>query len=372
MKNPIVEQQKFDFVDALRGYAIVGVLLIHVSQYCTGLSDIFLILSGSGRYGVQLFFIASAFTLSLSHNNRRRAEERPITNFFIRRFFRIAPLYYMGLIIYFVLRGLYKHAWPPPQYDLPMVLSNIFFVHGLHPTTINYAVPGGWSIGTEFIFYMFFPFLISKITSIRKAVIFLFLSIGLAVVFYYIWALIYKENCDLNGFRYYTITNNLPSFMLGILLYHLWNNKESIMEMFKLKAKVFSMILLLLCCIMFIIGLTVTDFYLSLIASPLIMGFAFLFFSLSLSLYKTVIVNKPICYIGKISFSLYIMHFIFAWYVVPKIMKTLSLNINGNILFIISVLLTLGLAVLVSSITYKYIEERGMKVGKDLIKRINS
>ena len=55
------------------------------------------ILANKGKYGVQLFFIASAFTLFLSRHRRSEVGNK---NFFIRRFFRIAPMYYLGIILY--------------------------------------------------------------------------------------------------------------------------------------------------------------------------------------------------------------------------------------------------------------------------------
>jgi peptidoglycan/LPS O-acetylase OafA/YrhL len=40
----------------------------------------------------------SAFTLFLSHDNRK-SECNPTMNFFIRRFFRLAPMLYIGILV---------------------------------------------------------------------------------------------------------------------------------------------------------------------------------------------------------------------------------------------------------------------------------
>lgn len=57
-----------------------------------------------GAKVVQMFFVASSFTLFLSFNHRKNTEERYIRNFFIRRFFRIAPMYYIVICFFFLTK----------------------------------------------------------------------------------------------------------------------------------------------------------------------------------------------------------------------------------------------------------------------------
>lgn len=93
--------KKLDYIDALRGLAILGVIMVHTNQYGRSIGpNIFAKITAMGERGVQLFYLASAFTLFLSFKNRSRKEIFPIRNFFIRRFFRIAPMYYMGIFYY--------------------------------------------------------------------------------------------------------------------------------------------------------------------------------------------------------------------------------------------------------------------------------
>ena len=61
--------KKLDFIDALRGYAILGVLMVHTSQYGNKLhSTLGTLITEKGAMGVQLFFLASSFTLFLSED----------------------------------------------------------------------------------------------------------------------------------------------------------------------------------------------------------------------------------------------------------------------------------------------------------------
>lgn len=83
--------KKLEHIDALRGVAILMVMLVHVSQKISGLSSKIILLSGYGQMGVQLFFVISAYTLWLS-SAKRKDEQNKLLNYFIRRVFRIAPL----------------------------------------------------------------------------------------------------------------------------------------------------------------------------------------------------------------------------------------------------------------------------------------
>ena len=89
----------YQYLDALRGIAALLVLSVHMSMLSV-------LLNGRGfsigAYGVQLFYILSALTLFLSSSKRFSSEERPIFKFFIRRFFRIAPLFYLTVIVAFL------------------------------------------------------------------------------------------------------------------------------------------------------------------------------------------------------------------------------------------------------------------------------
>lgn len=88
-----------DYIDSMRGIAILMVLAVHSTSFF----DIFNIVNlplhlenilYSGKYGVSLFFIISAYTLYRSIDIRK---ENGLKKYYIRRFFRIAPLYYIIL-----------------------------------------------------------------------------------------------------------------------------------------------------------------------------------------------------------------------------------------------------------------------------------
>jgi peptidoglycan/LPS O-acetylase OafA/YrhL len=153
---------KLKFVDALRGYAILGVVLVHTAQFGKPLASTTLnLLFEKGAMGVQLFFIASAFTLFRSFDSRVAKEKFAVINFFIRRFFRIAPLFYIA-IVYFLFQNSIsnRNVFTPGLANWVDIFCNFIFVNGFTPYGIQSIVPGGWSITVEVVFYAMLPFLL--------------------------------------------------------------------------------------------------------------------------------------------------------------------------------------------------------------------
>src|SRR6187551_2602544 len=92
-------QQNLEFVDALRGVAILMVIITHVSPATPDVSGLMSNLCSYGRMGVQLFFVLSAFTLCLTYANRTN-DPYSVSKFYIRRYLRISPMYYCGILFY--------------------------------------------------------------------------------------------------------------------------------------------------------------------------------------------------------------------------------------------------------------------------------
>ena len=89
-----------DYIDSMRGIAILMVLAVHSTIFFTiyeikQLPFKMEYIIYSGKYGVVLFFIVSAYTLFRSLDIRH---EKGFGNYYIRRFFRIAPLSVGGCI----------------------------------------------------------------------------------------------------------------------------------------------------------------------------------------------------------------------------------------------------------------------------------
>jgi peptidoglycan/LPS O-acetylase OafA/YrhL len=361
---------KFRYVDAMRGFAILAVLAVHVGQKCENLPSFIASAANLGNFGVQLFFVASAFTLCLSFYERKKNESKPIRNYFLRRYFRIAPMYYFGIIFYFFIRLIGKGKFPPDGYDLASVLSNFTFLHGFHPETFNYIVPGGWSIGVEFIFYAFFPFSIKWIKNEKQALMLFVFTIFLSIAGSFFWGFIYGDIANKNSFQYYVFTTQFPNFSIGIFLFHIWRKKDRISTYLKLKTEVISIIALVFFAIFFIFSVKLPQIPFYHLLRPTFFSISFLFFGFALMNKEWYIFVNPLTIqTGKISFSLYINHFIFAWFIAPLIMQKFTSIVELIPLwyFILSYLITFIGGSIFSQITYIAIEKTGMDFTKNLI-----
>ena len=209
--------RKLDYIEALRGWAILGVILVHNSQYGINNYPAFLErFFNSGARGVQLFFVISAFTLFLSHYQRN--EKAALKNFYTRRLFRVVPLYYCG-ILYFTWQLLFFSCTSCKLAELKdHIIANMFFANSIHPEWINYLVPGGWSISVEVLFYLIVPILFKYLKNLNCAVFFFIITLVLSFTLNSI-LINYFDNYSgyLNTYLFLYLPNQLPVFAIGII-----------------------------------------------------------------------------------------------------------------------------------------------------------
>src|SRR5690242_11692640 len=86
------------FLDGLRAIAALLVFLVHSAAPALRQGDEPLRID-LAKYGVTIFFVVSAFSLCLSLTRESERGEIRWGAYFIRRFFRIAPLYYAVLLL---------------------------------------------------------------------------------------------------------------------------------------------------------------------------------------------------------------------------------------------------------------------------------
>jgi peptidoglycan/LPS O-acetylase OafA/YrhL len=357
--------QKLQFIDNLRALAILLVILHHVGEAFPNASYI-RIISPWGKIGVQLFFVMSAFTLCYT-GSKLTVKPKIVLGFYIKRFFRIAPMYYLAIVAYYYLAYITSNISGSQSlgnagtYTNLNVLSNVFFLHGLYPPANNTIVPGGWSIGCEMLFYLLFPFLLNLARSsnaylLAVQAISLFAVGGLLIV------------AKLNGhhglgggssFAYYFIANQMPVFLLGILLFFFWRNDKFY------KILLFSSVIGVISIITFnYIGLSSWVW----IIIPPVTG---VFSCLLAKIISKVHLHKIFSRIGQVSYSMYISHFVFVW-LVAELFKRARFNLGDNISVALIFMLVVILAYFFSKITYNLIEVPFIRIGKNLANVIYS
>lgn len=352
---------KHQFIDSIRGVAILMVILVHTATQILNLDAITDVITKYCQMGVQLFFVASAFTLCLSSANRT-GERYPLFNYAVRRYFRIAPIYYLGIIMYFSLSTfqIFKAQMPNAEYfTVDNLLYNFFFLHGFVESANNTIVPGGWSIAAEMIFYTIFPmlFFFSRTYITSKLRLIGFVLFGIVVSQLLILALInlgfYLAN---NTFLYYNICNQLPCFFIGIGYYFYLSHFE------KKYSKVYDFLMFI-----FLTGVALGIWSLKIgylfSWTPIFSCLSFVF--LIQIFRKNVTLNfKVLSDIGKVSFSMYLFHFLLVYSIPLLFVNWTQYGIFSLLpIYLIIVLLTY----IIGRLSFLFIEVPFVNLGKKII-----
>lgn len=151
-------------LDFLRGLALFAVIVVHTSQDFA--SAIYPHLPWTirdfdpyhlGRYGVQLFFAVSGFTMVMMYRSYRRKWRDPVKVFYVKRIFRLYPLLFVSAFIYAGIDLRADARFNPDGVDVMDFVRLLTFTGGWDPHYLNVLVPGVWSIINEIYFYILFP-----------------------------------------------------------------------------------------------------------------------------------------------------------------------------------------------------------------------
>jgi peptidoglycan/LPS O-acetylase OafA/YrhL len=354
-QNKIAQEpgpHRYAFIDALRGYAILMVIAVHTSQFFNDLPPPVRLLADQGARGVQLFFVASALTLCLSWQARGDGAAA----FYMRRLFRIAPMFWLAIAYFVWHEGFGPQFYAPDGIGLRHVAMTALFVHGWLPDTITSVVPGGWSVADEVTFYAVFPLLMLfwKRVNLAGAVVF---AIAVVVFFGEI------NDVAIN----YGVRLPQPERQLWFVLIWLWfPSQAGCFAVGMVLAKVAHRKLplpaaKLLLALSIAAAITLALYPPSKLQTPY--GLAFAGLTLALMNYQPRwLVNSAIAWIGKVSFSAYLIHLAiipFFPLLTPFAMPTLD---YGVMMLIIT-----AATVAISSITYLYIEKPMIRLGERLV-----
>ena len=144
-----------DFITGLRAIAAFMVMIVHTNAFAS-FGPLGQTVSQAGRYGVDIFFVISGFTIAATYAGA--GSYRP---FLIRRLWRIAPLYWCVIALSFVLLWAEGSAHAHLQ-NLVLHLSFLSYLDG----RIANSLPGGeWTIPVEVFWYALLPFLLMRLNT---------------------------------------------------------------------------------------------------------------------------------------------------------------------------------------------------------------
>jgi peptidoglycan/LPS O-acetylase OafA/YrhL len=172
---------RIDVIDGLRGLAILMVIFRHTffDTFASPGFRMFFFADGIPFFpfthlsntwmGVNLFFLDSGFVLYLPFAAGRRAIRSlgDVRRLYVRRAWRLLPLYYVMLVACLVLDAAVLHRVKAPWFEIPAYLTFTFpFFPAIWQPRPNGAL---WSIGVEVWFSLAFPFLVLLVQRIGMA-----------------------------------------------------------------------------------------------------------------------------------------------------------------------------------------------------------
>ena len=157
-----IAPRRVDALDQLRGLAILGVVAVHVVGVAPSGVALIDALMPFGRYGVQLSFAVSAYTMMMNWEQHSGIQVRPAAGFYVRRAARILPMFWLAIVLYLVLHGTGPSYFAPGGLGTFEIAATALTLHGWWPSAFNSVVPGGWSIAVEMTFYLLFPLLAAR------------------------------------------------------------------------------------------------------------------------------------------------------------------------------------------------------------------
>jgi len=361
------ESDRYHFIDALRGIAVLLVLVIHISEVYVKISS-----NGRhsgawiaaishefdfGRKGVTVFFIISGFVIPSSLSGTKINGS---IKFLISRFFRLFPLFWISVFL-----SLVTQDWTAGKYpgwnDVALNLTMMPEFFGVTP--INGAY---WTLAVELVFY--FSCLILFLTfGIRNLNVISLLTVGLTFTFF---EREYVREVELLQSRF----GDYP-MLLGFMF---WGALARVrFEAGKLpKIGEFSYWLIAL---WWLVGYPLAGFHEAYVRThaeadlvPRMYGsyfcaFAIFFFSVHFFRLK----NEYVCKIGRISYSVYLLHG-------PVIFSGIFLidhyfpDIKGRVSLYAWLLLILGATFWLANFAYHRIELPFQEVGKLIGRRISN
>ena len=155
--SPSQDPRSFPAIDMLRGFAALLVLMYHVlifGNWQNTAQGGLWVLWGRGFTGVDLFLVISGFVIARTALHGHATQGSAFrAGFARRRFWRIAPLYYLTTLVFVVIiqPGLMLVPWHVLAAHLG---THVFFVHNLYSETHGSINGVSWSVALEMQFYL--------------------------------------------------------------------------------------------------------------------------------------------------------------------------------------------------------------------------
>ncbi|MCP1488008.1 acyltransferase [Pseudomonas sp. MYb2] len=343
------------------------------------------------KIAVDLFMVLSGLLMAYTVQARETTE--PMSNpanwlrFYVRRYFRLAPAYYLCLFLvvalapiylggYTHLRELNPSLWQGDwvydpartNYTIGNLLLHISFLFGLFPTYSFSTFLPDWSLSLEMQFYVVFPFIYLAMKRFGTGKT----AIALALFSYaFMWLFDQAVAAGKANFFFEPsmLFFKLPIFVAGILIYR----AASISNSSKWHRAAYVLLALLMCTKLGDIYRYQVLYLTALVALIAIMLVPYRPVARYLTVLETVCRSRVVTFMSDVSYSVYLFHGLFLAIVGSRIGMAAKGSgwslISGTLaIWLIVILLTYTFSYLV----YRFVELPGIALGKTIAGRIGS
>lgn len=355
--------RQLNALESLRGVAALMVLFYHLAELVKiPLPESLGFVSSHFGLGVPLFYALSGFVLSYGYASKLEGRSR-IMAFYVRRLFRIAPLFYTMLALWLVVNYV---LWDK-LFTSQTLFLNVTFLFGLVPGFHESVVWAGWSIGIEMLFYLVFPVLILFAHDVKSAVVFYVVALVLGTAIQN--ALL---GMDVGSYAYMNLGTHLPSFAAGIACFRIWEG------MHFYRNKLAGWTLLSVALLLAVVLVAWKPLYLMLWQVPFgnlernVWSIVFGAVILAVCITSVSVLERgPLRRLGKLSFSVYLLHpLLMLGFIKLGLPALVATHVPGLFAgFIVASMVTIGCVWLVSEFAFRFIETRGIDLGRRVAAR---
>ncbi|AOO80398.1 hypothetical protein BHK69_07905 [Bosea vaviloviae] len=325
-----------------------------------------------GERGVQLFYIASAFSMFLALERRPIGSAIDLRDFWIRRFARLAPMFWLAFMVYLPIYGDTPSFWAPEGPALLDKVLTVLMLHTWWPTAANSIVPGGWSVGVEMTFYAVLPVLVMLVRNLWAALLLLAAAFAASYPATQLLELLYAGTTTpvlINQFAtVLSFPAQAPAFTCGIVLYFLHRAGA------RLHWSAATVLLFVGLAFMALIKNDTGYWFVVqgkavLFTNLTLFGLGLLGFAAAVVLCPSLPLNNRVArYVGEVSYSLYLIHILWISYVL-KSTKWLGLNLAGDVGFVTFTIITVITGTAAATVTYRLVEKPAIAWAKRLSDR---
>ena len=326
-------QTRLGSLDALRGLAALGVVLFHYLPYYDKLFghefDIPQLLTDTllfGRYGVHLFFILSGFVIFMTLERTRNA-----TWFGLARAVRLLPALWTGIILTFVSVHILGPESRAVSFETALLNATL-----LHEYFGAEHVDGAyWSLVVEVTFYSWMALLFYTLRDWSK----LRLAFWVWMLASYAGVIWWKQIPEGVEFlvKDLMFVKYAPLFIGGMLIYRIYRYGRPIMADAALLA----------------LGVSHGLFAYKMPYSLFVLG-CFTVFALAVAGRLNWLANRPLLWLGSLSYSLYLVHQNIGYGVI-------SWSYSAGLPGWLGVSLALGTAFLLASLIHYTVEKPALR-----------